>query len=706
MEPQKNQEPPAGFWSRESAVYEGQYLIWSPVFLGVGIGLYFSLLWEPPLLAGFLSVLLMGAVLFWARNTSALRPFLVVLVLLALGFAAAQLRAHYVYAPILKQEIKITRVEGDISTMEDLDKEGHVRAVLSHVVIEKLKPDQTPRHVRLRIRGGADLKIGQRISVLAGLNPPSAPAIPGGYDFARNLYFEGIGAVGFSFGKPEVIKQGGSHNFMQAIENFRNIVGDRMIAVMGKREGALAQALLVGKRGAIAPDDDDALRYSGLYHILSISGLHIALFSGVIFFVVRLGLAAIPFVALRLPIKKIAAVMGFAAAIFYMLLAGPSYPTQRSVVMTGLVYLAIMLDRFPFSMRLIAVAAFVLLLLMPESLVSASFQMSFAAVLALIAFFERTSLFWQRFYEEAGIVRRIAVYVLSLGMTSVVATLATSPYSLFHFQQAAVYGVAANFIVVPLMGFFIMPLSVVLLVLMPLGWDFWVLKILGFGMRLTLDTAHMVSSWPHAVLNMQAWPMESLILFTVAGIMILLLRRWHGVLALVPLLIGVWLCCVSTTPDILVSQDFRLIGIQDKQGRLHVNTLSAGRFERGVWERALNVPAHSTQKFPKEGAEDFGLFCAEMGCRWQHGEARVSIVYKLRAVDEECRWADVVIALAPVRLPEKNCAARHLDRYDGRRSGVHSIRIVRKDANQKPDFEIVTTQQLRGQRLWSQSVQP
>ncbi|MCK6417425.1 MAG: ComEC family competence protein [Alphaproteobacteria bacterium] len=699
MEAQNNQEPDPGYWGRQIALYQGQAVIWAPIFLGIGAGLYFSLPQEPPLYAGLFAFLGCAALLFYVRKRQVAQAMALMLLLLALGFGAAQLRAHWVYTPMLEREKNPVRISGVVAALEDLDRQGYVRAVLEDVQMERTPPEDTPRRIRLRIRNAGELRIGQTINVLAGLNPPSGPAIPGGYDFRRDLYFEGIGAVGFVYGAPRVLS-GGTIGLMEAVEDFRNRVGDRLMAIMGPREGALAQALLIGKRGGITDADNDALRNSGLYHILSISGLHIGLFSAVIFFVVRLGLALFPPIALRFPIKKIAAVAGFAAAFLYMLLAGASYPTQRSVIMTGLVYLAIMLDRFPFSLRLIAVAAFALLLLMPEAIISASFQMSFAAVLALIVVFERLRPVWQKLYQNGGWLRRAGLYVLSLALTSVVATIATAPFSLFHFQQLALYGVAANFIVVPLMGFFIMPLAVLLLVLMPLGLDAPVLQLMDWGMGVIYDTAHMVATWPHAVLWVQAWPIAALILFSVAGIMMLLMPRWHAALGILPLLAGVILCLTTRPPDVLIADDFKLVGVRSPEGALYVNTLSTDRFARGIWERALSIDKEDVHRFPREGrADDLDLTCAEGGCRLNMNGARLSIVTAARVLAQECGWAQQVIVLAPVRVPDLACDAMLLDRREGWRSGAQAL-WIETQAQGKPFLIRKSAQVTHGARLW------
>jgi competence protein ComEC len=219
-----------------------------------------------------------------------------------------------------------------------------------------------------------------------------------------------------------------------------------------------------------------------------------------------------------------------------------------------------MFDRSAFSLRLIAVAASILLLSVPEALVSASFQMSFAAVAALIAAFEASRPMWQRVSANPSILRRVGLWVLSMAMTSIIATLATSPFSLFHFQKTAMYSLFSNFIVVPLMGVMVMPLYFVALILMPLGLDWPVWQMIGWGMDITLLTASSVASWPYAVIGFASWPQSAMIALAVGGYLLIVLKGWHRVLVLVPCVLAVGWIAGGVRPDILITQDFKLIG--------------------------------------------------------------------------------------------------------------------------------------------------
>ncbi len=262
---------------------------------------------------------------------------------------------------------------------------------------------------------------------------------------------------------------------------------------------------MVGERGAIPSDVRAAMQQSGLAHLLAISGLHLGLVAGFVFFAVRGALALWPGVVLRYPVKKWAAAALSMSAV-YLLLAGATVPTQRAFIMTGLILLAVIVDRRGISMRLVAWAAIVVLLIRPEALLSVSFQMSFAAVVALVATYEVAGGKVRQSLGQRGIRQRLAVYLVSILLTTLVASTATAPFAAFHFNQFAAYSNVSNLIAIPIAAFWVMPLIVVSLVLMPFGLEGAVMPVLGVGIDIIIGVARAVSAWPGASLNVAAPP--------------------------------------------------------------------------------------------------------------------------------------------------------------------------------------------------------
>lgn len=651
------------------AVQRAEAFLWAPVVLACGILIYFALPFEPGLaltggLAGF-AVLVFS----FSAPRSVARLIATGLVILALGFGAAKIRTDMVYTPILDSKINMTMVKGYISKVERLEGKNTFRVVVNAPEIEKLGQQDTPRYVRIKLRNETAPQVGQYVEVLAGLNPPSTPALPGGFDFRRYMYFQGVGAVGFSYGAPKVLTGGGTSSAGQFIEQLRNRIAERIISV-DDRYGAVAAALLVGQRRAIHEDDNEALRNAGLAHMLAISGLHIGLFFGVVFFCVRLLLAGVPSLALRRPIKNYAAVAAITAAGFYMLIAGATIPTQRAMMMMALVFVAILMNRTPLSMRLVAFAACVVLLIAPESLIYPSFQMSFAAVAGLVAFFQMIKPYWSGWYSGAGIVRRGGLYVLGVMMTTMVASLSTAPFALYHFHQFAVLGIVANLLAMPVLAFLVMPFAVLFFVLMPFGLEGLVLPIMMVGIGFILDAAHFVSSSDLATMKFKAWSGAHLAVYALGFVVTLLAAgrlRYVGVLIVVCFAL---LVSGVKKPDLIVSDDASLIAIRTDEGAYVFSSLRKNKFVRTQWSEALALKPEQVQGW-KEGQEGT-LRCDEYACRAEVKGQKLSVVYTPEIIEQECGWADVLISDRPLLYCKD---AQVIDRFDVYRKGAAAVFI-------------------------------
>ena len=409
----------------EITAQKARLFLWFPVCFATGIAIYFGLKSEPVLWSGAVSSALLIAcviILFKVQSDTVFRKIILLIlgagVLASLGFTVAQFRSHYVYTPMLLKKMSPVGVEGVIDSIEPLGKKDGSRVVLSDVKIERLSEDKTPRKIRLKIRKDDGLKAGQQIKILAGLNPASPPVSPGAFDFQRMAYFKGLGAVGFSYTTPEILED--ASDKLLSLKNIRQKLSDRISAQTAEPQQSVVIALMTGQRGAITDDNWQALRQSGLAHLLAISGLHVGMVAGVLFFFSRFLMACSARLALHYPIKKYAAVLALIGALLYTLMVGATVPTQRALMMTGLVMVAIMLDRSPFSLRLVALAALVVLFFSPESLTSVSFQMSFAAVSALIFFYEWLRPYWSGLNRKSGFIRRITLYFVGISLTTLV----------------------------------------------------------------------------------------------------------------------------------------------------------------------------------------------------------------------------------------------------------------------------------------------
>ena len=693
----------AGGWiSGHLAAERERWPLWLPVGFGLGIAIYLGLKTEPSPLIGV--CLLVGGLVsaIVARRYSnpaslVLAPTSVVVLTIAAGFAAIQARSNLVAAPILGQNLSYADVAGTVVQSESLSR-AH-RFVLADVAISGIPLDETPARIRIRVAGetGAHIRAGDRLTFNARLLPPPGPAAPGAFDFQRRAWFDRIGAVGFSFGAPTVHESSqpptASQRAATTLALLRGSITERVLAILPGTTGAIAAALITGERGAIPPHVLAAVRAAGLAHLLAISGLHIGLVAGFVFLLVRGGLALVPSIALHWPLKKIAAGLALLAALFYMFLAGASVPTQRAVVMTGIVLLAVLTDRTAISMRLVAWAAALVLLIRPEALIGASFQMSFAAVVALVAVYEAIGRRVRVGYGRRSMFGRLTVYLAGVALTTIIATTATAPFVLFHFNQLAAYGLLANLIAVPLTAAWVMPFGVLALVGMPLGLDTIFLQPMGWGIDIIVTVAQTIATWPGAVQRFPTIPAWGLASATFGGLWFCLMQqRWRYAGAL-----GIAAAIISMTtvrvPDVLVERDGNLVALRAPDATYWFSSLRREEFTREIWLRRAGVANY--QSFPENGATTADqIACDTLGCMSQIAGKKVAVVFDPAALADDCMAADIVVA---PRLFLPAACDQPIARVDRRallRDGAHAITII------GGSIRLSSANEIRGRRPW------
>ena len=633
-----------------------QRFLWVPVCVGLGIAMFFA--GALPLWGGYAVTAILAALLFVVRR----RGLALYALMLLAGYGAAHLRTETAIGPSLPQREDIMRIEGRIAQLDIMSADAQqLRFVLEDLVLEDIVPKDAPNRVRVTLRKAGDVayEIGDRIAGTGSLSGVSGPVMPGGFDFSRYMAFQGIGGLGFFFRAPEVIAPS---------DQAQNWVAQwRYSIALKAAEHPVAVALLTGQRSGIDDADLDAMRDAGLAHMLAISGLHVGLFSGFVFFTLRLMLVMIPWVALHLPVKKIAAVCAFAAAVLYMLLAGATVPTQRAVLMVGIVFLAIVLDRSAISMRLAAFAALIVLIIAPESLLTVSFQLSFAAVIALIFVYDRLRERISEWMREAGFVRRAGLYVGGVALTSFISSVAIAPFALYHFQKLAMLGEIANVLAMPLMAFIVMPMAVLVLITMPLGLE--ALPLLGMSTAIDgiLAVAHWVAGQDYALLRVQHFPFIAFVLCACGMLWGVLVRgtfRWIGVAGIAT---GILLGAQYRMPDIIIAPDHDLYAIYH-EGRLYASSRSKARFIRNQWEGAYGLPDGAAQRWDRLAA----LRCDRAACRYEKSKVRVSFVSLPEVLVQECAWADIVIS--PRSVSRRICRdTQVIDHYAVRNQGAHAV---------------------------------
>ncbi|MCU0893372.1 MAG: ComEC family competence protein [Rhodospirillales bacterium] len=693
---------PAALAARAAAALAGEHdrwILWLPVLIGSGIGFYFSLPVEPPPWLGpaALGAVLTGCIaLRRAAGSLAYLGLLLAAATLA-GFAAAQARTAAVAAPAVQERVGPTPIFGRIVKLERLGK-GR-RVTLDALEIDRLSPEELPARVRLRLNGKQpELAPGDRIRIYGVLSPPSPPTAPGAFDFQRQAFFARLGATGFGIGQAEVVSRE-PRQLDLWLSGLRARADGIIHASVPAPQASVTSALLTGERTAIPAPVMAAIRDSGLAHLLSISGLHIGLVAGFLYATMRLGLCLVPRLALGWPIQKWAAGVAVLGAGGYTLLSDATIPSQRAFLMVAVVFLGVICDRKAISMRLVAIAATAVLLAQPESLLGASFQMSFAAVVALIAAFD--ALYRKRVYRLGeGMLGRCLVYVALVALTTMVATAATAPYAIFHFQRFAVHSLPANLVAVPLTALWIMPFGVGALLAMPLGLAAPFLTAMGWGVTVVIGVAEEVASWPAAVAPLPAMPLAGLVGLTLGGLWLCLWRgRWRyaGIAALVA---GMGSIALSAPPDILIDGGAKVIGVRTPDGRLALSPSRAARLEQASWLQQAGLDQPAPWPPPAgEGSVAERMRCDSLGCVFKANGKTVALMRRAEAMQDDCRRADVLVSLVPLHGACPRPVAV-VDRFDLWREGAHALWLGDEGVR------VLSVNGLRGNRPWVIRPQP
>ena len=475
-----------------------------------------------------------------------------------------------------------------------------------------------------------------------------------------------------------------------ALQALRAHVTARIRSALPDERGAIAAALIAGDTHAIAPADADAFRNAGLAHILVIAGLHMGMVAGIAFFALRALMALVPRLALYHPTKKYAAAASLAVTFGYMLLSGATVSSRRAFAMIGLMLLAVLVDRVSISARAVALAAAAIMLMTPESATGPSFQMSFAAVAALIACYEALRPKLAEWHTHAGAMRRCALYFFGIALTTVVTTIATMPFTIYHFNRFALYSVLANAVAVPITGFWVMPWAILSVFLMPLHLEALALHPMAGGIAAIAAVARTVTAWPGAVMNVPSMPASSLLLASFGGLWLCIWLgrlRWLG---LAPMAAGYLALALVRPPDLLVASDARLAAVRGAAGD-YLPSSEAGA--RALGEAVRRYGGAMGAAWPASGsAADGALRCDAEACLYRVQERTVALVRDGGVLAEACRGADLVVS--PVAAHRSCRGARIIDRIDTWRKGGAAIWL---DADR---IRIETVRDWQGDRPW------
>ncbi|MEM8798245.1 MAG: ComEC/Rec2 family competence protein [Pseudomonadota bacterium] len=623
--------------------------VWFVVAFGLGVVGYFSLPSEPSIFALGIALALAVCGFLFFRNGAGGLVFSSATLAIIFGLLVPALHATLLPPPFAQTGIRT--FEAHVANIEDRAISG---ARLALIDVTALEGDARPLPSRIRLTVNQSTFAaypGDRVKVTARLSPASGPVVPGGYDFAKRDFFYGIEAGAFSLGAPQVVPASDARWNLSALgEGLRTRIADairKSFAELGSPDnGAIAKALLVGQRAAIDPDLRDTLARSGLAHMLAISGLHMALVVSAVILITRAMLAAVPSLALKAPIRSFAVVAGLSTGAFYFLISGGSVSATRAFIMVTIMAAALLFGARALSIRNLAIAALVILVISPSEIVRPGFQMSFAATLALIAgavFFHRLQFHSEREpYSGRGPLRIVLSVIIGIALTSIIAGLATGLFAAFHFHRIAPFGLLANMIGIPIFSFLIMPFGFIAMVLMPFGLEAYAFAIMDFGISSLLAIASWVANIEPAMGQTGLLNRPAFLGLAACLVIFCLMTSQLRLLLIAPAVLFLPFLPSERLPLFFVAEDGRTVGIvhltDDGSPRLVLSGKRAGRFEARVWRGAIAaLPEEQTPAAPR-------FHCDRFACVASVDGLTISHVKTIQAFHEDCKRADIIVS--------------------------------------------------------------
>ena len=696
-----------GFVARQ----QGRLVLWLPVAMGVGAAAYLTMPFEPVWLwsLGPAIVALFALILSYRFRLSVHVVHVTwICLFVAFGFAVGKLRTERVRAPVIspaESQYSVTAfIIDNVSPSAD-----QPRLLLAPIALSGIAPDATPLRLRVSLKPGIveseGLSPGDAVTAFALLDPPPPPSLPGGYDPARGAYFQAVGGVGFLPGKVERIAPPPHSLRLTLVMTLNRLRWDLSRAIDRQITpgfpgdpglGGFAAALVTGQQAMVPQALIGSMRASGLAHILSISGVHMAVVGGFVFFALRAVLALIPAIALRMPVKKVAAAISLVCILFYLGLSGMPAPAIRAAVVTCVAFGAVLVDRRALSLRSLAIAAMIIIAATPDAVIQPGFQMSFAATAALLAVFEALHSeirelsvpWWVRTVQKTVEGVRLSLAV------SLVATLSTLPLAVAYFNRISLYGLVSNLFEAPLTGFVIMPCLAIGAVLIgtPFGWMF--LRVAAMGLWLIERIAAVTAALPYSVISWPSAPTYILPVSLVGVFWCCLIRghvRWLGVVVASAAL---W-WPRDLPPEVWIDAQGGNAAVRTEEGSFALRD-KARRYGFEQWTQHYGLRALGDEARDKD-YECHGYVCIAK----PSSPVKISFWFsnvspKPELLAQMCASSTMVILRSPVTSwPQKCAGIQHLTADDFKQLGA--VELTRS----KSHWSVTATQPRRGRRYWS-----
>ena len=657
-----------------------RFFLWFPVAMGAGVVLYFHADREPSLVVCGALTLAFAVAAFLLRHQRWFGLGLIGMAAIFGGMTSAGWRTSRLAAPVLDR-IRIVSVQGYIEEM-DFRREG-ARFVLRVAATDGLEPDETPYRVRLTTRRAPGFEAGAYVEMKARLLPPSRAAQPGGYDFARDAWYTRIGAVGSVLGRvDEAVAPEAPDAWLamgMAVDRARNALARRVDTIVGGDSGAIAAAMVTGKRDLLSEDAKSLIREAGIFHVITISGVQMTLVAGIFFVGLRRLLALNKTLALSYPIKKWAAAAAVVAAIGYDIATGSRVGTERALFMTLIMLGAVILDRHALTMRNLALAALAVLIFEPEAILGASFQLSFAAVGALVAVYEARAAAFTRNTANDMIIPRHAARAGWFGVrrhgnglrhalfATFCATSATASFMAYDFHEMNPYVLIGNPLTLTIIEVFAVPGALLGTLLYPLGLDAFVWHYVGWGIAIIMAAARLVGSLPGSSLHLPAFASWSIVFLSLAVLSAVLWRSLILRLAAIPLaLVGLAGAATGPSFDVAVAAGGDAVAVRGADGTLSIMGRRPSTFDAEQWLRADADGRSPKSAIHKE-------VCDKLGCILRLTDGRVvALVLDAEAFPEDCQRAAILVT--PLFAPTGCAAPIVIDRDSQRSTGAVTLR--------------------------------
>ena len=655
-------------------------LLMLPCFM-LGIASFFSLNIAVPFGLSLILLFFLGlCIIAWWQMAEFLRLILIALCCFLAGFSWMQSRSILDAAPVLNEPQFGKIAQGEVLALSH--KPDKVQLVLRLTNLEGIQAESLPKKLRLSVPLEEDLPPqGARIEAKISVFPPAAPVIPSGYDPQLRAFFDQIGGYGLVQSPIKVLDKGK----VPLLDGYRASLQDKLTMYYPDRAGQVMAALLIGMPQGINETTLEALRLSGLAHLLAISGLHVGMVAFILFLSLRYFLMIFGRRFLGAANKKLAALFTAVLLLFYVLLAGASLPTQRAYIMLLVVLLGVAFDRQVFSARLVAVAAFIILLFEPHALMTPSFQMSFSAVAMLIALGNMGGLFKTQERMRDQPLKNVLLWLMRSAMTSASATAGTAMITLYTFQRVSLLGIIANALAVPVTGFLILPLGLLGIVVEPFGLErlFW--EPVHLATEVVISWAELIARIPFGVVYQPQFSALWVLLFSFSLWIALIAKGRIRFVALLVMPCVLYAACLSPAPDMIIHGtrgDIALV--QNKE--LY---LQSGKDEGYIPSRWMQAMGY---KEIRPWEETGGLICDPEGCIWRYKQAIIAFPQTRAAASKDCQRADIVISR---EFDIRSCKAQVLDRMLLKQEGAMVMRITEQG------FDFTTDKDMRGEKPWA-----